>query len=439
MKQSLPAVACALTLALAPLLAAGESVHYLDAGAKEIAKQLVEKASDREELKELTVAVADLADSEKKGKPFSTLSEALTGALADTGAFAKVLERPQMEKVVAEAGKSLSAMFDETTVPELGKLIGAQLAVVGTYTLQPDAGTIQVRVRLVQVETGVVVSSAKAELLASSDLKQALTGQTEPKKPEPEETEPDKEPTPAPQPESGKVYSDLNAAARQIATELVRQAPSADELKKLTVAVVPFADSQKKGRPFASLSEVLMGEVIRTEAFAVVVENSQVERLLEETGKSLSAVHDETKAPELGKLLSAQALVLGTYLIKTGTSTIQINARLAGVEKGGAPSSSSVSIVCTQDILNELMPEQGPDPTLLTIIAIAVVAVLLIAVAVLRGKPAPQPAGGAGPTPEPMDEGKCPLCKAKRQDDTRYCYHCGRWDFVAKSEVTDRP
>ena len=145
---------------------------------------LVSKAANAEELRKVTVGLAELGDSQQKSKPFRTLAEALAGALADTGAFGAVVERSQMQKILGEQGKSLSATYDESSAPELGKLLGAQLMVLGTYTLPPDAKTVRVNARLVRVEKGSLVSSASVEILCTPAIEQELKPEP-PKPPEP--------------------------------------------------------------------------------------------------------------------------------------------------------------------------------------------------------------------------------------------------------------
>jgi len=73
----------------------------------------------------------------------------------------KVVERTQLEKLLSEQALGLSGVVDEATAVQTGKLAGATHLVIGTYAY--ESGRLQVRVRVVSVETGVVAGSGMEE------------------------------------------------------------------------------------------------------------------------------------------------------------------------------------------------------------------------------------------------------------------------------------
>lgn len=82
------------------------------------------------------------------------LTQMLTTDLVGAGG-AKVVERTQLQAVMDELKLGHSAVVDKDTSSKLGKLIGAEYLVLGSYFSL--AGTLRVDARLVKVETGEVV------------------------------------------------------------------------------------------------------------------------------------------------------------------------------------------------------------------------------------------------------------------------------------------
>ncbi len=84
------------------------------------------------------------------------LAQMLTSDLVGAGA-AKLVERQQLQAIMDEQKLGHSAVVDKDTAAKLGKLLGAEYLVLGSYF--EFAGTLRVDARLVRVETGEIVAS----------------------------------------------------------------------------------------------------------------------------------------------------------------------------------------------------------------------------------------------------------------------------------------
>lgn len=82
------------------------------------------------------------------------LSQMITTDLVGAGA-AKIVERVQLQAVLDELKLGHSAVVDKDTSSKVGKLLGAEYLVLGSYFAL--GGTLRVDARLVRVETGEIV------------------------------------------------------------------------------------------------------------------------------------------------------------------------------------------------------------------------------------------------------------------------------------------
>ena len=80
-------------------------------------------------------------------------NESLTSAFAQIGQFI-VVERAQIDKVAGEQELQLSGSISEKQAVQIGKLLGAQKLVVGSFQIL--GGVINVNCRIVDVETGQI-------------------------------------------------------------------------------------------------------------------------------------------------------------------------------------------------------------------------------------------------------------------------------------------
>jgi TolB-like protein len=72
----------------------------------------------------------------------------------------RLLERSRIEDVVAELRAQQSALFDSSTAVTAGRLAGAEYVVVGSIAAREPQ--LRIDTRVVQVETGAIVKTAKA-------------------------------------------------------------------------------------------------------------------------------------------------------------------------------------------------------------------------------------------------------------------------------------
>jgi len=96
------------------------------------------------------VAVADLTGKEVSQAHASIVSDFLRSELVRTGAFT-VVERANMDKILAEAGFQMSGCTEAECAVQMGKLLNVTRMVVGSVSKLID--TYYVTVNLVDVET----------------------------------------------------------------------------------------------------------------------------------------------------------------------------------------------------------------------------------------------------------------------------------------------
>lgn len=103
------------------------------------------------------------------------LTQMLTTDLVGAGGV-KVVERTQLQAVMDELKLGHSSVVDKDTSARVGKLLGAEYLVLGSYFSL--AGTLRVDARLVKVETGEVVHASGANGLVGEflDLERKLAG-----------------------------------------------------------------------------------------------------------------------------------------------------------------------------------------------------------------------------------------------------------------------
>jgi hypothetical protein len=114
------------------------------------------------------LAIMPLADpTQNTNTPLGNyLTERLTNDVYQT-ATVKVIERAQLQRVIDEQQLSLRAMFDDESVKRIGRLLGVEAVVIGTYAeLVPE--TIEVNARSVTVETAEVVGVGTIQLPRTS-------------------------------------------------------------------------------------------------------------------------------------------------------------------------------------------------------------------------------------------------------------------------------
>jgi len=123
-----------------------------------------------------SLAVATFDDATGKDIGFGA-SELITTDLINSGKFV-VVERKQLEKILREQRLSLSGLIDPESTIKIGKLLGADMLLVGSVAQLGDYYNIFVR--LLETETGQCLLSEKVEIEA--DLLEESTSRLVPKK-----------------------------------------------------------------------------------------------------------------------------------------------------------------------------------------------------------------------------------------------------------------
>jgi curli biogenesis system outer membrane secretion channel CsgG len=94
-------------------------------------------------------------------------SDSLIQALSRNKTFAMV-ERKDLQKILAELELQLSGLGDEANAARVGKLLGAEVLLSGTLYRRGDS--FELFLKLVRVETGEVLAVTKARLDAKLGL-----------------------------------------------------------------------------------------------------------------------------------------------------------------------------------------------------------------------------------------------------------------------------
>ena len=95
--------------------------------------------------------------------PLSTgITELLIHELAQNDSV-RVVEREQLQKVLAELGLNASDRVDQATATRIGRLVGAQHVILGGFVVDLRGRTMVITARAVHTEQGVVTASQKVE------------------------------------------------------------------------------------------------------------------------------------------------------------------------------------------------------------------------------------------------------------------------------------
>ncbi len=90
------------------------------------------------------------------------IGETTLNAMASVvGKRAQLIERNAIELDIAELDRAKDAHFDVSTMPQLGKLQGVDVAIQGGY--QMSGKLLRITARFVKVETGVIIETATAQ------------------------------------------------------------------------------------------------------------------------------------------------------------------------------------------------------------------------------------------------------------------------------------
>ncbi|OIO75355.1 MAG: hypothetical protein AUJ85_03285 [Elusimicrobia bacterium CG1_02_37_114] len=134
----------------------------------EIEKKPVRKKSERTE--KINIAVADFSGQNVSAADASIVAGFLRTELVNTGAF-NVMDRANMEMVLAEQKFQLSGCTSEECAVKMGKLLNVQHMMVGSLSKLLD--TYYITVNVVDVETGKILKSSDQKAMNADELRSA--------------------------------------------------------------------------------------------------------------------------------------------------------------------------------------------------------------------------------------------------------------------------
>jgi TolB-like protein len=119
-------------------------------------------------------------ESKDIGRELGTIDllDKLVAAFVNTNRF-KVIERAQLEKILAEQKLGMTGIIDASTAAQIGKGIGVDAVVVGSITQASNAVTIDAR--LIDTETAAILTARDAfsSGLSLQNLSQMLADLTQ--------------------------------------------------------------------------------------------------------------------------------------------------------------------------------------------------------------------------------------------------------------------
>ncbi len=119
--------------------------------------------------------------------------------------------------------------------------------------------------------------------------------------------------------------------------------------KKMRIAIMNFKAKGVSRALSENVSELIRGEMINTGRFTVI-ERAQMNNILKEQGFQRTGCTDVSCAVEIGKLLSAKKILIGTVMKMGGM--IIITARIVDVQSGSGEFSEKQNAKSEKDLYN---------------------------------------------------------------------------------------
>lgn len=129
-----------------------------------------------------------------------------------------------------------------------------------------------------------------------------------------------------------------------------RKSKQSDE--KIRIAVSDFKAVGVPGTTSATISNMIRTEISNIGTFKVL-ERSQMDKILKEQGFQQTGCVDTECAVKIGKILSAQKMLIGE-VSKMGASSIIITGRIVDIESGTAETGVSVRALNDDDLFDAI-------------------------------------------------------------------------------------
>lgn len=137
----------------------------LSSGIQDLVKQMIASMEQQQKRK---LAILDFTRLDKTTDNFGRhLAESLITSMFLTKRF-EVIERSQLDKILAELKLNLSDLIDPKNAQRLGRVYGVDAIASGSVT--ELATTVEVNARLIETETGRVFSVAKTRFAKDGDV-----------------------------------------------------------------------------------------------------------------------------------------------------------------------------------------------------------------------------------------------------------------------------
>jgi len=315
--------------------------------------------------------------TDRKGlDPFRKgIAEGLINGLNRTGKF-QIVERSRMESLLAELKLSQSGMVDASTAQRLGKFLGVQMLLMGSFTALGEM--IRIDARIVQAETGLVLKAEEVTGMTSDvlALEEALilkiAGDLGAKMTAEEKARlhaATKIPFPALMEyskglgymDSGQYAEAARAFEKSLALapgyreagekleEVYRKAggqyavKAQEQRETYRIAVFPLEDLSPGGNA-KGLGEDIAATV--TDALAKVknvqvIERTRMEKVIREAVLNRAGSSDPTAMLKAGKLLGANCLMIGS--IQSFRDQVAVQLRMVRTETGEILSTAKIT------------------------------------------------------------------------------------------------
>jgi TolB-like protein len=238
----------------------------------------------------------------------------------------KVVERSQLQAVMAEHKLGMTGLIEAATAAGVGKLLGARHLLTGSFFVW--TGRIKVLLKFVDVETGRI------------DLGKTIVAEGK-------------------QDEALEMAEQLAGTIEKI---LKKSIPAADSaVKPYRIAILPFLNNAKKTEydGIGSYQAEALATALSQRGDIAVVERAQLQKLVSELKLGTTGAIDAASAARIGKLQGANYLMLGSYSVIG--KKIQISARFvetATGEVGALPSQQVVGELDKLFVLTDQLAEK---------------------------------------------------------------------------------
>jgi len=116
----------------------------------------ISKIPETGKMKIAVVKFQTLDEAAKQAQLGAMLAEMFTTEVVNSAAF-RIVEREQLQKVVAELAVGQSGILDTTEAQEVGKMLGADAIITGSVIKMGT--TLRIDARIIEVKTGMIVSA----------------------------------------------------------------------------------------------------------------------------------------------------------------------------------------------------------------------------------------------------------------------------------------